>query len=600
MGSMSSFFDRRSCGVLLWAVGVAFALAACRPIQPPQVVPQVEAVVLPSPTPTPLLLLLPPVVQQPPTPVALPPAPPLPAPPPTRAALVGPVTVGLAASLPATWRSQRQAHLASIDTVTDGSTTQPVRLLDPPVLAEVLLDVRPASQAYAPLAERVFAAAVPFATLRDDIGFAELAAAWQGTAGSPMLYTSLETVALLRSLLGDFGGTLTSPDALLAALENNPGSLAVLPFDQLDPRFKALTVAGVNVLSNRLDRSTYPLAVVLDVHGPGASALAPLLQNVIQPVTNRDPARLTQLILTGVTAMSRVTALRMDQKGYEYPARVISDVFAAADITHISNEVPFLDDCVADPTENNLILCSHPNYWASLAALGTDIVGLSGNHVNDFGREGARRSLAWYRENQIPVYGSGLNVNEACAPLLWEHHGNTFAFLAALAFFPEGAWATNEQPGACYYYHNKEILLALVRQLAQVVDVVSVELQHTETYTPFPTAAQVADFRELRAAGAQLVTGVQSHVPQAQEPYGVGDRGGSGLISYGLGNLFFDQMWSWETRTELAARHTVYGGQLLSTELLTLVLEDFAQPRWATAEERVEILSRIFAAAPAR
>lgn len=59
-------------------------------------------------------------------------------------------------------------------------------------------------------------------------------------------------------------------------------------------------------------------------------------------------------------------------------------------------------------------------------------------------------------------------------------------------------------------------------------------------------------------------------------------------------------MWSWETRTELAARHTVYGGQLLSTELLTLVLEDFAQPRWATAEERAEILSRIFAAAPAR
>ncbi len=592
MGSMSFFFDRRSCGALLWAVGgavgVAVALAACRPIQPP---PQGGAVVLPSPTPTPLILLLPPVVQQPPTPVAPPPAPT-----PTREALAGPVTVGLAASLPANWRSQLQAHLASLDTVTG----TPVRLLEPPILAEVLLDLRPASQALAPLAERVFAVAVPFATLRDDIGFAELTAAWQGAAGSPMVYTSLENLALLRPLLGDFGGTLTPPDALLAALENNPGSLAVLPFDQLDPRFKALTVAGVNVLSNRFDRSTYPLAVVLEVQGPGAGALYPLLQNAIQPVTNRDPARLTQLILTGVTAMSRVTALRMDQKGYEYPARVISDVFAAADITHISNEVPFLDDCVADPTENNLILCSHPNYWAALAALGTDIVGLSGNHVNDFGREGARRSLAWYRENQIPVYGSGLNVNEACAPLLWEHHGNTFAFLAALAFFPEGAWATNEQPGACYYYHNQEILLALVRQLAQVVDVVAVELQYTETYTPFPTAAQVADFRELRAAGAQLVTGVQSHVPQAQEPYGVSDQGGSGLISYGLGNLFFDQMWSWETRTELAARHTVYGGQLLSTELLTLVLEDFAQPRWATAEERAEILSRIFAAAPAR
>jgi hypothetical protein len=97
-------------------------------------------------------------------------------------------------------------------------------------------------------------------------------------------------------------------------------------------------------------------------------------------------------------------------------------------------------------------------------------------------------------------------------------------------------------------------LLALVRQLAQVVDVVAVELQYTETYTPFPTAAQVADFRELRAALRGAGHGVQSHVPQAQEPYGVGDQGGSGLISYGLGNLFFDQMWSWETWTELAAR----------------------------------------------
>ena len=26
-----------------------------------------------------------------------------------------------------------------------------------------------------------------------------------------------------------------------------------------------------------------------------------------------------------------------------------------------------------------------------------------------------------------------MNVDEACAPLLWEHNGNTFAFIAALA-----------------------------------------------------------------------------------------------------------------------------------------------------------------------
>lgn len=91
-----------------------------------------------------------------------------------------------------------------------------------------------------------------------------------------------------------------------------------------------------------------------------------------------------------------------------------------------------------------------------------------------------------------------------------------------------------------------------------------------------------------------------SHVPQAQEPYGPQDPGGNGIITYGLGNLFFDQMWSWETCTELAARHTIYDGKLINTELLTMVLEDYAQPRWATSEERADILGRIFAAAPQR
>jgi poly-gamma-glutamate synthesis protein (capsule biosynthesis protein) len=72
------------------------------------------------------------------------------------------------------------------------------------------------------------------------------------------------------------------------------------------------------------------------------------------------------------------------------------------------------------------------------------------------------------------------------------------------------------------------------------------------------------------------------------------------MISYGLGNLFFDQMWSWETRSELFARHTIYNGEIISSEILTGVLEDYAQPRWATPEERADILSTIYGGAPER
>ena len=71
-------------------------------------------------------------------------------------------------------------------------------------------------------------------------------------------------------------------------LEGTPGSLGIVAFEQLDPRMKALTVDGFNVLSNDFQVDTYPLAVTLTIEGTGSSLLAPLLQGAVQPATNRD------------------------------------------------------------------------------------------------------------------------------------------------------------------------------------------------------------------------------------------------------------------------------------------------------------------------
>jgi hypothetical protein len=590
---------------------VVFLLAACKPVSRP------DFAILPTATPHPVVtaenpptpplgdvafpqdpLAFAPVATQPPTPS---PSPLLLRPTPTPESITGPVTVAVSPGVPEEWTAPLLAILNATSELQTAGGPQPLTVLDQPGNAQAQAVLLPAPAANHPLANRVLAAVARFSTIRDDVTSAELQQRWHDpTAGQ--LFVTDEAARWLSGIWGDKAADveIVSAADMDGRLEGAPDSLGIVAFEQLDPRMKALTVDGFNVLSNTFQVNTYPLAVTLSVEGNGSSLLAPLLQGAVQPATNRDAFRLTQLIMTGVTAMSRVTALKMDQKGYDYPAQVISDVLSAADITHVSDEVPFLDDCVADPSENNLILCSDTKYWAALAAVGTDIVGLSGNHVNDFGREGARRSLQWYRDNKIPIYGSGMNVDEACAPLIWEHNGNRFAFIAALAFDPPGAWATADQPGACYYYDNKDRILQMVRQLSSQVDIVAVELQHQETYEPYPIPLQIAEFRELRDAGADIVTGVMSHVPQAQEPYGPQDPGGNGIISYGLGNLFFDQMWSWETRTELAARHTIYEGKLINTELLTMVLEDYAQPRWATSEERADILGRIFAAAPDR
>ncbi|MCO6449596.1 MAG: CapA family protein, partial [Caldilineales bacterium] len=551
----------------------------------------VQATPEPAPLPNPTLPAAPTVEPIPgePTPDITPTqAPsPTPVPPPTPS---GPIPIVFSANIPAAEIARLRDAVASASELPNGRAMEEAGVISDAVNTFLY---QPWAQANEPiLADRVFAVVAPFATVQDDITMAELRGRWSGETQQP-LFVSEDAAIALGPVFESLPAVITPTEEIPARLAETPGSLAIFPFDQLHPTLKVISVDGVNPLSNQLDPATYPLAVRLSVIGPDAESLAPLFTDAL-PRTNRDASRLTTLIMTGVTAMSRGTAEKMEEKGYTYPADVISGTLAAADITHVSNEVPFIDGCKVNNTFMNLTLCSDYPYWQALEAIGTDIVGLSGNHVNDFGREGALESLQFYRDRQIPIYGSGLNEAEACEPLLWEDHGNRFAFIAALAWWPDTAWATETEPGACYFYDNHDRILADIARLKKEVDVVAVELQYHETYNPWPIPEQVEEFRALRQAGADIVTGVQSHVPQAWEP------DPDGIIVYGLGNLFFDQMEAWETRTGLIARHTLYDGRLISSEILTTVLEDFAQPRWATSEERTGILESIFAATPDR
>ncbi len=526
--------------------------------------------------------------------------------PPADWAVRGPVEVALSPALPVALADNLRAALQNAGTLEGVNGAQPLtvaeswRAVATQGIAPTRIEIAgPAAPGNA-LASRYYAVVVPFDTVQDDITLDELVTRWDGGG---IVYTSDDALAWLPALLGQPAATTEAvpPADLIGLLVESRDAIAIIPFEQVDPRFKVLTVDGVNVLSNQLQGDEYPLVAQVKVSGEGAAQLEALLSDAVAPSTNRDAGKLTTLVMTGVTAIARGTAAAIERAGDPaYPARVIGPELALADITHVSNEIPFIEGCVVRNTENNLQLCSDPSYWQALELMGTDIVGLSGNHVNDFGRDGARESLGWYKENNIPVYGSGLTVDAACAPLLWESNGNTFAFIAALAYGPESAWVTDEEPGSCYYYEHKDRIISTIETLSKAVDIVAVELQYEETYFPWPTPTQVEEFRELRAAGANLVTGVQSHVPQAQEPYGAFDEGGDGFISYGLGNLYFDQMWSWETRTELFARHAIYDGKLINTEILTGVLEDYAQPRWTTPAERADLLQTIFDAAPDR
>lgn len=443
-----------------------------------------------------------------------------------------------------------------------------------------------------------FAAATRFDTIDPAIDYAALRQVW---AGDVTTYTQVavftDTLPLLQQILGRPGPTVQGyaaiTDVVNAAWQDQT-TLTIVPFNQLEPRLAVMAIDGQNPVanSNRFDPARYPLAapVYVAVDRSGDLSQRILARQVLDaaPPGNRDPNRLTVVAMTGVTAMCRMTAAEMDRRGSAWPAEVVGPELASADITHISNEVPFVEDCDTNTNPDNLNFCSKYEYMDTLTASGVDIIGLTGNHQNDYGLENALGSLDFYAAAGLPVYGGGRNLDEAYRPFYIEHNGNRLAFLGANSYGPRFAWATDSTPGSAPFDLN--VMSASIRSIKEqnLADVVLAELQYQESYDTMPLIDQRTDFNALVRAGADIVTGVQSHVPQGMEF--TDDK----LILYGLGNLFFDQMNSRETREGMIVEHTIYEGRHISTQILTTLLYDYGQPQWTTPAERASLLRRVF------
>ena len=450
------------------------------------------------------------------------------------------------------------------------------------------LQLGPADSSEANSSTWVYALVAPFPTVTDGVALAELEAAWSAPSSGPMpespLWMTESTLEALTAVFGEAGeGAVrtVSAEKLIDTLWENQPSWGIVPFEALDPKLKVLTIDKQSPIRNDFDQDAYPLKVDFALSGVKAGEFE-------LPVTNRDPSKLTVVLMTGVTALVRATATRMEIVGLDYPAWDIGETLKAADITHISNEVPFYTGCpYPDPRQEGLVFCSDPKYIELLELVGADVIELTGNHFQDYGSEATLQTLEMYKERQWPYYGGGLDLEDSRKPAFLTYNGNQFAFIGCNPVGPNFAWATETQPGAapCDDY---EWIKTEIANLAEKGYIVIATFQYIEYYEPVPTDQHVSDFRAIADAGATIVNGSQAHIPQAMEFYG------NSFIHYGLGNLFFDQM-DGPSRREFLDRHVFYDGRYISTELLTAMLEDFARPRPMRTDERKTFLERMFA-----
>lgn len=367
---------------------------------------------------------------------------------------------------------------------------------------------------------------------------------------------------------------LVEDEALYNLLWRDNRAFSLVPFEQVTPRYRVLKVDERHPLDDLL---TYPLAF------SGGEA-------------NFNPALLTRLLMSGVTAITRNSIAPFDQNGVEWAAEGILDYVDQADFFHTSNEVSIVAGC---PTTGltglggSSSFCSKREHFEVFNVLGLDVVELSGNHNNDFGYQAYLDTLEWYADNHIATLGGGRTVAEARQPHIIQHHDNSIAMLACNWVGPYYALVNETdgllggiRPGAAEC--NREWLREAIPQLKAEHDLVVVSVQYLELDQYTPSDQQRSDFRFLADLGADVVVGTSSHFPQSFEFY----RAASGqetFIHYGMGNLFFDQQFFAGQRFFMDQLF-VYDGQLLFVDLFTGVIEEQARPRPMTADERENFL----------
>ena len=445
----------------------------------------------------------------------------------------------------------------------------------------------------------VYLAVVPFYSFYDEISSSEILSIWKAEDDLDYFYKIYLTEGTKTALALIWGETNSDRVKVVAIneLENSVrgdhGSLAIIPFEDISIDWKVLLIDGNDPLSSLFDNSVYFLTIPIKVETTDLS-LASL--ELSTGISNYDPEKLSSIALTGVTALVRDTAYLMEENGITYPAENIRNILENASITHISNEVPFAEDCPSpDPNQISLYFCSKDSYIELLEEVGTDIVELSGDHLSDWGDEAIKHTLDLYHDRGWLTYGGGETLQIGLEPVFIEHNGNSFAFIGCNGkAHDKYASATDIKPGASRC--NFSWMETKIAQLKNDGYLVISTMQHEEVDSFNSIAIQQNDFSRLANAGATIVSGSQAHHPQAF------DYTGTAFIHYGLGNLFFDQWFLAQYNAKVHAHkdqafidlHFFYNGSHISTRLIAIQFIDNAQSRLMTFDEKVSFLSDVF------
>lgn len=239
------------------------------------------------------------------------------------------------------------------------------------------------------------------------------------------------------------------------------------------------------------------------------------------------------MFFTGDILLRNNTLTGYNKKGINgIISEYLESEMVGANLTMVNEEFPFSTNGEPMP-DKQYTFRTDPEYVKVFQEMGVDVVSLANNHALDYGKDALSDTFLTLDLAGIPYVGAGETKERAEEAIFVEANGRKVGVLSASRVIPVVGWnIVNEQPGLFCTYSSAR-LVQRIKEVEEECDFVVVYVHWGLEYKEHPEEYQRKLAQEYIDAGADLVVGSHSHVPQGIEYY-------KGVpIVYCLGNFIF-------------------------------------------------------------
>jgi len=276
------------------------------------------------------------------------------------------------------------------------------------------------------------------------------------------------------------------------------------------------------------------------------------------------------LISTGDIGLVRYINFQIQQRhDPNYPFSKIADYLKNADLTLTNLEGPLIKSCPIVLT--GFKFCGLDINVGGLIFAGIDAANLANNHATNFGLNGLDETTGVLKSNDITPFGLDDKI---------EYIYIKDKKIALVGFVELGNnWAGLNNA-------TTQTVAKLVSEAKSNADIVITSFHWGVEYTKKPTENQIQLAHTAIDSGADLVLGNHPHWIQDSEIYK------DVFISYAQGNTIFDQNWSQKTKEGIIYKFEYQDNKFKKIDEKYTIIEQNAQPRFATDEEITKIGAR--------